>query len=142
MTQHFTIISKFIEKTKEKPLDFSIQEDKFEIMKMIMKASDICNITRPFSIAKKWAKNCIQEFFVQGDLEKSKKIPVGQLNDRNNLNFPKSQLGFVDYVALPLFNALVSQVPSLKFITDKIDDNKKFYNQLLLEKKENISEIN
>ena len=127
MSQHFTIVTKFQTKIESSPLKSENEEDRIDLMKIIMKCADISNITRPFQIAKKWAKNCVNEFFVQGDLEKEKQLPVGILNDRNNLNFPKSQIGFVDFVAGTLFRNLLMAFPDLKEIYDTIEENKLHY---------------
>jgi hypothetical protein len=131
MTQHFSIVSKFQARCDVSPLDVKNEEDHLDLMKIIIKCADISNITRPFPIARKWAKWCVQEFFDQGDKEKQQKLPLGQLNDRDNLNFPKSQLGFVDFVAGVLFRNLCTAFPNLKFILENIDKNKDLYKILL-----------
>jgi hypothetical protein len=130
MSQHFTIVTKFQTRIEASPLLKDNELDRIDLMKIIMKCADISNITRPFTIARKWAKNCVNEFFCQGDMEKEKDLPVGILNDRNNLNFPKSQMGFVDFVAGGLFRNLLMAFPELKTTYDTIEENKSFYKYL------------
>ncbi|KAJ3336314.1 hypothetical protein HDU83_009481 [Entophlyctis luteolus] len=39
-------------------------------------------------------------------MEKSLNLPVSPFMDRDNINIPSSQIGFMDYVLLPLFEAV------------------------------------
>jgi 3',5'-cyclic-nucleotide phosphodiesterase len=72
-----------------------------------MKVSDISNVARPFELADRSCDILNREFFAQGDLEK--KVGIGltsPLNDRESANKPKSQIGFYNFVCLPLYNLL------------------------------------
>ena len=131
MSQHFTFLSKFKSFSRNKTINEFNDLERIELMKLILKSSDVGNVTRPFNIAKKWAKLCIREFISQGDLEKKFNLPLGVLNDGDNLNFPKSQLGFVEYIAGSLFIELVQLFPSLKNIAKEIENNKKIWIKLL-----------
>merc|ERR1712190_549103 len=57
---------------------------------------------KPFEIAKAWAYRAIDEFFAQGDEEKKLGLPVGMLNDRDKVNTPGSQHGFINFLVAPL----------------------------------------
>jgi len=46
----------------------------------------------------------MSEFFNQGDLEKKLGIEVGFLNDRHKTSTAKGQVGFIDFLAMPLYN--------------------------------------
>eukprot|EP01080_Neovahlkampfia_damariscottae_P012744 gene12744-6936_t len=138
MSQHFTFLSKFKSFSTNKTINEFNELEKLELMKLILKASDVGNVTRPFLVARKWAKLCIREFISQGDLEKKYNLPLGVLNDRNNLNFPKSQLGFVEYIAGSLFIELVQLFPTLKNIAKEIEINKKIWQKLLQSNKIDI----
>merc|ERR1719453_1924138 len=52
------------------------------------------------------------EFFAQGDLEKKRGIPVQMLNDRDKVNKPNSQIGFIEFIIAPLVAAEVKIFPS------------------------------
>lgn len=140
MAQHFTLVSKFKSYHSTHQLSIDNPEDRIELMKILMKSSDISNITRPFPIARKWAKKCIEEFLSQGDMEKKKNLPVGVLNDRNTLNFPKSQIGFVDFVAGSIFIELETVFPHLSFIVKRMQDNKSKWNLLATSQKTDLNE--
>ena len=44
------------------------------------------------------------EFYAQGDLEKSKGLPVSMYCDRETANLPKSQAGFLKNICVPLYD--------------------------------------
>lgn len=54
--------------------------------------------------AFRWVNRLQDEFFHQGDLEKSAGLPVSPLFDRDKPGVTSSQPGFFDIIALPLFS--------------------------------------
>lgn len=124
MANHFSICSKFQARISTGALLNDAVEDRMLLLKIIMKCADINNSSRPFPIAKKWADMCIREFLQQGDQEKARNIPVSPLMDRDTLNFPKSQIGFADFVAAPLFKHLSTAFPSLTYMYNSIMNNR------------------
>lgn len=130
MAQHFTMLSKF-KTSKINPFSTENPTDRLELMKVILKCGDISNITKSFLLARKWAIRCIAEFHRQGDLEKEKSLPVGMLNERSGFNFPKSQIGFVDFVGGAFFVEVESVYPSLSYLTQQIEKNKAEWKSLL-----------
>jgi hypothetical protein len=147
MSQHFAFISKFKSFSSNKKLSEFNNQEKLELMKLLLKSADVGNVTKPFVVARKWAKLCIREFLSQGDLEKKYHLPIGVLNDRENLNFPKSQLGFVEYIAGTLFIELVQLFPSLDIIVKQMEENKRIWttlvklNKLEIESQYEIEEV-
>ena len=56
---------------------------KEHILKMLMKSSDLNNVTKPFPVAKRWAEAVVDEFWAQGVLcEACLWCPVMQLTGR------------------------------------------------------------
>jgi cAMP-specific phosphodiesterase 4 len=76
-------------------------------LELFLHVADISNPMKPFSICQAWAQRVLDEFFAQGDKEKSLGLPVGMLNDRDKVNRPGSQHGFITLVVAP---CLVSTV--------------------------------
>ena len=72
------------------------------INKLFLHAADISNPTKPFSICREWAMLVMEEFFSQGDLERSAGVVVSPLNDRTKVNIPVSQISFIEFVVAPL----------------------------------------
>jgi len=77
-----------------------------EILNFLIHSADISNPAKPFNVCKIWTNLVMEEFFIQGDLEKKKGLPVSFLCDRNTTNIPKSQIGFISNIVLPNFKIL------------------------------------
>ena len=78
-----------------------------------MHACDISQGCRSFEVVHEWTYLLFDEFFDQGDLEKSMHLPVSMLCDRVSTNVTGSQPGFISYVTLPLFTTLNNILPGL-----------------------------
>ena len=49
-----------------------------QAMKVMMKAADISNPTRPLPVYAKWVGGVMREFFAQGDAERVRGLPISQ----------------------------------------------------------------
>lgn len=80
----------------------------------LLKAADISNLCRPFTIAGVWAEMLSEEFLLQGDKESELQISVPKIRSRR-LSEGKSHqlsLGFMDFVAARFFEKLAARVPA------------------------------
>ena len=82
-------------------------------MQLAIHSSDVSYPCRDFGIVKEWTYLVFEEFFNQGDIEKNFDLPVSMLCDREKINVPKSQPGFINFVVLPLFTNLSNVIPML-----------------------------
>uniref|UniRef100_W5MBP0 Phosphodiesterase n=1 Tax=Lepisosteus oculatus TaxID=7918 RepID=W5MBP0_LEPOC len=73
------------------------------ILQMALKCADICNPCRPWRLSKQWSEKVTEEFFHQGDIEKKYKLDVSPLCDSQTDTVENIQIGFMTYVAEPLF---------------------------------------
>ena len=60
------------------------------------------------------------EFFMQGDFEKDKGLPISMLMDRKTTNIAKAQKGFIEVLVQPLWNEMLTV---LQWSDRKIIDN-------------------
>ncbi|KAJ3415184.1 Calcium/calmodulin-dependent 3',5'-cyclic nucleotide phosphodiesterase 1B [Chytridiales sp. JEL 0842] len=111
LSQHFSIVSMFKSKVAQDFDPFDRREDRILLMKMMMKLSDVSNPSKEWPIYYKWCNLILQEFWRQGDMEKSLNLTVSPYMDRDNTNVPSSQIGFIDYVIIPLFEAYEKYSP-------------------------------
>lgn len=81
------------------------------LYKIMIKCSDVSNPTKELNIYEPWVRLIMEEFVRQGDLERELNIPVSAYMDRNNMNVASSQIGFIDYVVNPLFEAFDKYIP-------------------------------
>jgi hypothetical protein len=85
--------------------------------------ADVGNPMKPWEMARRLAHLCVDEFFAQGDAEKAAGIPVQMLNDRDKVNRPNSQIGFIEFVILPLAEGVVHLFPALDGLAYNLGEN-------------------
>ena len=102
---------------------FGAPENKMLVMDAIVHSADVSNPAREWSVTKAWAERCLDEFFAQGDQEKAQGLPVQFLNDREKLNRPNSQIGFIEFMIAPLFAAQIWLWPMLCEYGDCLSEN-------------------
>ena len=82
-----------------------IPECRLMIMKMCIACADISHSSKPWALHEQWSKRILQEFFLQGEAEAAKGMPISSLCDRKAADVFKSQIGFIDFLAMPQFEA-------------------------------------
>lgn len=106
VSRHKDFMARFEEMlVSPKGVDFSNKEQRHFILMIAIKAADISNPTRRLPLSRAWSEHIMEEFFRQGDDERSMKLPISFLCDRTTTTIPQSQSGFFEFVALPLFKA-------------------------------------
>ncbi|KAM4603377.1 cGMP-specific 3',5'-cyclic phosphodiesterase [Polymixia lowei] len=75
---------------------------------MLMTASDICAITKPWPEQRRIANLVAMEFFAQGDKEKEQFNikPIDAMNRENSTRLPHMQVEYIDGICQPLYKAL------------------------------------
>lgn len=73
-----------------------------------------------------------EEFFKQGDTERQFGMPISPLCDRHNSRFERSQIGFLEFVVLPLYSAVreVLALADFDTVLDRIQHNMAVWKQL------------
>ena len=103
------------------------EKAKFDEQQMLLNylihAADLGHNTRKFDISLKWVELLSEEFWMQGDMERSKGIPISFLCDRNKIDIPGSQIGFLRGFVLTTYDCLVAMFPSLQYTVDNTVDN-------------------
>ncbi|KAG2447998.1 hypothetical protein HYH02_007026 [Chlamydomonas schloesseri] len=80
-------------------------------LQVLLKAADVGHLGASLEVHKRWLEGLEEEFFRQGDRERALGLPISPLFDRSKQGVSKSQVGFYDFVALPLVRALTSAFP-------------------------------
>jgi len=110
MTQHFAELGRFkeyISKHGCNPSGWEAEDEATGTLRMlVLHASDISNPAKTFRLSFEWATRVLNECFLQGDEELRLKLPVSPLCDRFSTSLPKSQMGFIDFIVKPTFEAL------------------------------------
>ena len=90
------------------------------ILSQIIHTSDLSNPAKSTEVYKRWTKAVYEEFFHQGDVEKSLNLPISPLCDRNNVKIPDAQIGFIKFVVAPQFDMMLNLIPEISFYKDNI----------------------
>jgi len=102
---------------------FNQPEAKTLAMECILHSADVSNPCKVWDVTHAWALVCLEEFFAQGDQEKVLGIPVQFLNDRDNLNKPNSQIGFIEFMIAPFFMAQIRLWPGMRELGENLVSN-------------------
>jgi len=101
-----------------------------EFLNTLVHSADISNPTKPLDVYVQWTNLVMEEFWLQGDKEKTMKLPVSFMCDRNTTKIPESQLGFIDGIVSPLAQIIVEFFPNLNFLIENLKINKMHYKEL------------
>ena len=108
----------FISEDKE-----SIKNEQQSILDFFIHSADLAHNTKLFNISLKWVELLSEEFWLQGDKEKSMGLNVSFLCDRKNTNVPSSQVNFIRGFILPTFEVLINIFPTLNYTVENANNN-------------------
>ena len=103
------------------------QPDAPQVMRLLIKAADISNPTRPLPVYEQWVDQVMAEFFRQGDAEKGRGLPFSMNCDRETVKVNGCQVGFITFLVGPLYKALARYAPELQVCVDQMEKNLKHY---------------
>jgi hypothetical protein len=79
-------------------------EDEVNQVRMtLIRAADISHSAKAWQLHMDWSRRITEEFHTQGDLELKTGLPVGPINSREGFVMSTSQIGFLQFVAIPLW---------------------------------------
>ena len=93
------------------------------VLQMGLKCADLGHLTADRDVHTRWVRCLEEEFFRQGDREKSRGVPVSPLMNREVHGITRSQIGFFDIVALPLFQSFALTFPAASPMLEAVKDN-------------------
>ena len=111
--------------------EHSKNEEQQSLLDFILHLADLAHNTKLFRISLQWVELLSEEFWRQGDLEKQLNLPVSFLCDRDDINIPKSQIGFISGFIIPTFESLVSVFPTLRYTVENANNNLKEWKKLM-----------
>ncbi|XP_009305135.1 cGMP-specific 3',5'-cyclic phosphodiesterase isoform X1 [Danio rerio] len=110
---------------------------------MLMTASDICAITKPWPVQKRIAELVATEFYAQGDREKRELNiqPIDVMDRENASRLPQMQVDYIDGICSPLYEALAFICESCSPLKEGCSKNRKHWQEMVDDRKEdNIKE--
>ncbi|KAL3875765.1 hypothetical protein ACJMK2_033683 [Sinanodonta woodiana] len=129
---YFKYRGKFFKLVEQDELSLEADEHRDLLRSMLMTASDVSAITKPWEVQNKVADMIANEFFEQGDLEKTQlKIKPMEMMDRDKKDqLPQMQVGFIDTICLPVYEAISKVSGSLKPLLDGCKRNRENWSSL------------
>ncbi|KAI3352439.1 hypothetical protein L3Q82_005393 [Scortum barcoo] len=98
----------FFSLSKKSKVSWRSEKQRDLLRSMLMTASDLSAITKPWPEQKRIANLVAMEFFAQGDKEKEEfKIkPIDIMNRENSTRLPYMQVEYIDEICYPLYKAV------------------------------------
>ncbi|ETE67753.1 High affinity cAMP-specific and IBMX-insensitive 3',5'-cyclic phosphodiesterase 8A, partial [Ophiophagus hannah] len=130
MTKHFEHVNKFVNSINKPLAALEENGNRILIKRMLIKCADVSNPCRSLEQCIEWAGRISEEYFAQTDDEKRQGLPVVMpVFDRNTCSIPKSQISFIDYFIMDMFDAwdAFADLPNLM---QHLDNNFKYWKGL------------
>ena len=130
LASHFKIVDQYKEYKKNK--DNKLEQYQLNFITHI---SDLFHNYRKFEISLKWVELLSNEFWNQGDKEKELGLPISFLCDREDIDVPKSQVGFINTFTLPTIEELVEVNVKFNLCKNNAINNLNMWKKLQKEKR-------
>lgn len=93
------------------------------VLKLIMKAADISQSARSWGIYSRWSQLIMEEYYLQGDLEREQEMVISDFMDRNSPREAICHELHVRTIVLPVFQ-LLSEVMGMNMTGVLMEDHK------------------
>ena len=127
LAQHLQMVTKLqnLKKssTEESDSMLLLTADETMVLEVAIKAADIGHSAKTWELHKVWSDRICEEFFQQGDEEKKLGLTISPFMNRLTPQTAKNQVGFFDYIVLPLYNSMTDVYSSLEIIRGKVKSN-------------------
>eukprot|EP01062_Namystynia_karyoxenos_P026963 TRINITY_DN207_c0_g1_i9.p1 TRINITY_DN207_c0_g1~~TRINITY_DN207_c0_g1_i9.p1 ORF type:complete len:1292 (+),score=488.05 TRINITY_DN207_c0_g1_i9:201-4076(+) len=108
---------------------YKTKTDRNLALTMAVKMADISNCGRPKKLYHGWCNVIVDEFFQQGDRERLQGMPVSPFMDRHTTVMSKGQIGFMNYIVMPLFECMGEYLEDMHMATVIAEENKGFWQE-------------
>ncbi|XP_076814604.1 3',5'-cyclic-AMP phosphodiesterase 4C-like isoform X4 [Clavelina lepadiformis] len=106
--------------------------DRVQVLQNLMHCADLSNPAKPIEMYKKWNERIMDEYWMQGDVERAAGLEISPMCDRNNTSVEKSQVMFIDFVVHPLFETWADLVnPCAQEVINELATNREYYSSLV-----------
>ncbi|XP_051867475.1 cAMP-specific 3',5'-cyclic phosphodiesterase 4B isoform X2 [Pristis pectinata] len=106
--------------------------DRIQVLRNMVHCADLSNPTKSLELYRQWTDRIMDEFFHQGDKERERGMEISPMCDKHTAIVEKSQVGFIDYIAHPLWETWADLVhPDAQDILDTLEDNRNWYQSMI-----------
>ncbi|XP_078716056.1 cGMP-specific 3',5'-cyclic phosphodiesterase isoform X2 [Lampetra fluviatilis] len=122
----------FFSLVKDGTFNLEDQHHRKLLRAMMMTACDVSAITKPWPVQQKIAELVASEFFDQGDRERQELHvePMDMMNREKRDKIPTIQVGFIDGICLPLYEALSCVFPACAPLLSGCQSNRQNWEKL------------
>ncbi|XP_065639277.1 cGMP-inhibited 3',5'-cyclic phosphodiesterase 3A isoform X4 [Hydra vulgaris] len=122
LKKHFDFLTEW--NAKGGGLDYTNESDRLLVGQMMIKVADIAGPSKEWSLHRRWTDRIVEEFYLQGEDEKTFGMPVSPYMDRNDGKVPQLQCSFIKHLVLPLYAAYEKAgiLPG-EWIDSEVDNN-------------------
>ena len=103
LQRHFDKQSEF-KSALDRGLNLDDVEFRLMTLEICLKCADIGHGAKELRLHKQWSTFITKEFFSQGDKERALGLPISPLCNKEAVNVPKSQIGFIEVFVKPMFD--------------------------------------
>ncbi|XP_072367217.1 3',5'-cyclic-AMP phosphodiesterase 4B isoform X4 [Scyliorhinus torazame] len=106
--------------------------DRIQVLRNMVHCADLSNPTKSLELYRQWTDRIMDEFFHQGDKERERGMEISPMCDKHTAIVEKSQVGFIDYIAHPLWETWADLVhPDAQDLLDTLEDNRNWYQSMI-----------
>eukprot|EP00899_Mesostigma_viride_P024389 jgi/Mesvir1/5134/Mv25092-RA.1 len=132
MKRHFGVLDAFKARvSQDQAWDMTKSSDRLLLLQLSLKICDLGHCAKPLPIHLEWSRRVNEEFYLQGDAERAAQLHVSPFMDRFNNSVPRSQLGFFQFLAVPLYDAWVKSFPKSSYLITNIMSNIDYWKEQL-----------
>ncbi|XP_037960082.1 dual 3',5'-cyclic-AMP and -GMP phosphodiesterase 11 isoform X2 [Teleopsis dalmanni] len=120
----------FLQSVQEQPMSYWVADEPRALLRaMSMTVCDLSAITKPWEIEKRVADLVSSEFFEQGDMEKQELniTPIDIMNREKEDELPMMQVGFIESICLPIYEAFAHLSDKLEPLVEGVRDNREHW---------------
>eukprot|EP00347_Sterkiella_histriomuscorum_P010613 403375598 len=128
MAKHFPKVNQFIQNLAAHSIRGGINQDGLinretpdklfesqqDVLNMVIHAADLGTHARSWDLSVKWTQLLHDEFFKQASEENKLGLPTLPMMDRHTVDVSASQVGFINFFVLPLYQVLSDAFPPIK----------------------------
>ncbi|XP_060064036.1 cAMP and cAMP-inhibited cGMP 3',5'-cyclic phosphodiesterase 10A-like [Ylistrum balloti] len=131
---YFTNQKTISKQLSEGAFDLEDHASKMKTIALMMTGADLCAISKPWDTQGITVDFLYEEFYDQGDLEKSHGIEPLPMMDRERIKErPQQQVGFIDFICHPLYKTLHQILPGSEPLLDGCSRSREGWSQVLAE---------
>ncbi|NXQ72781.1 PDE4D phosphodiesterase, partial [Quiscalus mexicanus] len=99
-----------------------------QVLRNMVHCADLSNPTKPLGLYRQWTERIMEEFFRQGDRERERGMEISPMCDKHSASVEKSQVGFIDFVVQPLWEAWAELVhPDAREMLRALHENREWF---------------